>query len=279
MWGGGWRSVLDSLLQTHTSHISTFYYTISVLKMLLQRLKYQSSMLELPFVVKKTTKNPCICASIGITRPLALNLHSILVRNVQFFIPIQLTLEWPLLARSPVSATLTAISFNSFNILWRRYNYAHYSWETQYSKRASDLSPDTETELKFNRESLGFKIFTYKIRREKKRKKEKVARRISRNLTNKEFDKPAPETGNELGVKTRFSNFQSRLFQHIITLPPKVLGFPKRCLDGIPCEWDANRSDPHSSSWINEKLPKGRAHFMCLMWEPHCAQALLSNYR
>lgn len=88
---------------------------------------------------------------------------NIIVREVAFCIPVQLTFEWLFHARSAVLATLTAISFNPKDILQSRYYYVHHSWENQCSKRASRVLWLSSLPLRY---------------------KKLVARRVLRNLTN-----------------------------------------------------------------------------------------------
>lgn len=165
------------------------------------------------------------------------------MRETAFFIPVQLTFEWPLHARSAVLAAVTAISFPPYSTLQRRYYYAHSSWKTSVLKEGKWLTPEHPgTELKCKLESFGLQVlqldFFYKTGCQRGFKK---------------FDKwLASEIHSESRLKTRFSNSQSRFFHHMTAPPPKALGFPKRCLDGIPSQQDANRSDPHSSSWVNK---------------------------
>lgn len=152
---------------------------------------------------------------------------SITVREVAFFIPVQLTSEWLLHARTAVLVTRTAISFNPYNILQSRCYHVHHSWENQCSKKPSRI----------------FWLSSFSLRYEKL-----VARMVLRNLTNNGLLRLTQW----IGTKHQVFQFPVQLFHHITALPPKVMGFPKRCLDGSPSQWDVNRSDPHSSSWINK---------------------------
>ena len=52
---------------------------------------------------------------------------SITVREVAFFIPVQLTPEWLLHARTAVLATWTVLSFNPYDILQSRYYHVRHS--------------------------------------------------------------------------------------------------------------------------------------------------------
>lgn len=169
------------------------------------------------------------------------NLH-ILWGRLHFFIPVQPTFEWPLQTRSALLATLMAISFTPYNNLQSRYYYSHYSWKKKsVLKEGKWLIPKhPDTELKFKLESFGLQVFLLDSKNE--------LPEGFRNLTN---DRPLRLPW-WVTTNTRFSNSLSRFLRHITALPPKVPGFPKGCLDGIPSQRDANRSDPHSSSWINK---------------------------
>lgn len=152
---------------------------------------------------------------------------SITVREAAFFIPVPLTSEWLLHARTAVLAARTVISFNPYDILQSTYYHVRHSWENQCSKEASRI----------------FGLSSFPLRYKKL-----VARMVLRNLTNDGLLRLTRWIGTEHQV----FQFPVQLFRHITALPPKVLGFPKRCLDGSPSQRDANRSDPHSSSWINK---------------------------